>query len=234
MTDVPVAVTTGIRVEGVRVERGGTSILDDVSVNLDARRTAIIGRNGSGKSTFARLLNGLIEPDDGRVTVDGLDSVRDGRRLRRRIGFLFTHADTQIVMPTVAEDVAFSLRGRGLGRAEIDRRVTEILTRHGLAEHAATPAHELSGGQQKLLALCSVLVAEPRIVVADEPTALLDAVNARRITELLLSLPQRLVIVTHDLGLAARCDDVLLFDRAHLVAHGEPAEVVESYRRDYC
>ncbi|HEU0256329.1 MAG TPA: ABC transporter ATP-binding protein [Microbacteriaceae bacterium] len=224
----------GIRFEGVSVERGEARILDDVTVTLRARRTAIIGRNGSGKSTFVRLVNGLVEPDAGSVAVDGLDSVRERRRLRRMVGFLFTDADSQIVMPTVAEDVAFSLRGRGLDRAEIQRRVTEILARFGLAERAETPAHELSGGQQKLLALCSILVAEPRIVVADEPTALLDAVNTRRITGVLRRLSQRLIVVTHDLGFAAGCDEALLFHESRLVAHGAPADVIAQYERDYC
>ena len=230
----PAAGAVELRVDHVAVLRGDTRILDDVTVATSARRLAVIGRNGSGKSTFARLLNGLIEPDEGAVTVDGLDTVADGKRVRRRVGFVFTHPDAQIVMPTVAEDVAFSLRGRGLARAEIAERVARLLAEYGLEDRADAPAHELSGGQKQLLALCSVLVTEPGILVADEPTTLLDAANTRRITELLLGLPQQLVVVTHDLALAARCDEALLFHDARLVAHGEPGEVVARYERDYC
>ncbi|SEB84897.1 biotin transport system ATP-binding protein [Paramicrobacterium humi] len=203
--------------------------LDDVSLVTAARKIAVIGLNGSGKSTFARLLNGLRTPTSGRVTVGGLDAAKDVRALRRRVGFVFTNPDAQIVMPTVAEDVAFSLRGRGLSRAEIAERVGLVLAENGLADRADVPAHDLSGGQKQLLAIASVLAAGPSLVVADEPTTLLDARNARRIGDLLLGLPQQSVIVTHDLRLAAACDEALLFDRGRLVTAGEPAPVVDRY-----
>ncbi len=160
----------------------------------------MIGSNGSGKSTFARTLNGLVTPTTGEVRVHGIDPVRQSRQLRRRVGFVFSNPDTQIIMPTVAEDAAFSLRGRGLSRAEVRERVAAALDRIGLSEYADSPAHTLSGGQKQLLALCAVLIGEPSLVVADEPTAYLDAANSRRIAGFLLDqMPQQLVLVTHDL-----------------------------------
>lgn len=217
-----------ISVDGVTVEREGRSILHDVSVELTAPRIAVIGANGSGKSTFARLLNGLVLPDAGRVTVHDLDSRRDVKALRRRVGFVFTDPQAQILMPTPAEDLALSLRGSP--RAEVDRRVSAALAEHGLTDRAQVPASELSGGQKQLLALASVLITEPQLIVADEPTTLLDLRNARRISDLLLELPSQVVIVTHDLDLAARCDHAVLFDAGSLIATGAPGDVVAEYR----
>jgi len=219
-----------ITVEGVSHRLGKRRALDRVTVSFAEHRVGVIGANGSGKSTFARLLNGLIVPDSGRVTVDGLSTARDGREIRRKVGFVFTDPDAQIVMPTVAEDVAFGLRRSGLPRAEIARRVTEVLARFGLAGFGDRPAHLLSGGEKQLLALCSVLVTEPATVVCDEPTTLLDLRNARLIGQLLVGLPQRLVLVTHDLAMLADFDRVLVFDDGRLVADGVPAVAAAHYR----
>lgn len=220
--------------DAVSVDFGGRTALRDVTVTLDQRRIGVIGSNGSGKSTFARMLNGLVQPSSGVVLVHGLDPARQAKLLRRRVGFIFSNPDVQIVMPTVAEDVAFSLRGRGLSGAETSERVSAALARYGLAPHADAPAHSLSGGQKQLLALCSILVGVPSLLVADEPTALLDAANGRRIADQLLDeLPQQLVLVTHDLRMAARCDVVLRFDAGRLVECGAPSDVVGRYEREH-
>ncbi|MBC7517489.1 MAG: ABC transporter ATP-binding protein [Microbacteriaceae bacterium] len=216
--------------DAVSVAFGDRHALSRVSVTLNHRRIGVIGSNGSGKSTFARLLNGLVTPTSGTLRVSGLNPVTEAKEIRRRVGFIFSNPDAQIVMPTVAEDVAFTLRGRGYTRAEIAVRVTATLERYGLAAHADAPAHNLSGGQKQLLALSAILVGEPQILVADEPTALLDAANTRRIGNYLLDeLPQQLVLVTHDLALAARCDHVLRFSEGRLVDQGHPAAVIDRY-----
>lgn len=217
-----------IALDGVTVEREGRRILRDVSVDLTAPRIAVIGANGSGKSTFARLLNGLVMPTAGRVSVHGLDTRRDLAVLRRRVGFVFTDPQAQILMPTPAEDLALSLRG--LPRTEVDARVAGALAEHGLAERADVAASELSGGQKQLLALASVLITRPQLIVADEPTTLLDLRNARRIADLLLAQTAQVVIVTHDLDLAARCDTAVLFDDGAVVTAGEPDAVIIAYR----
>lgn len=207
------------------------TVLDDVSVRLAEQRIGVIGANGSGKSTFARLLNGLVLPDRGSVTVDGLDANKDGKLVRRRVGFVFTDPDAQIVMPTVQEDVAFGLKRRGHSAAEVAALVTKALGDFGLAELADSPAHSLSGGEKQLLALCSVLVTEPSVLVLDEPTTLLDLRNAHRIGALLESLPQQVVLVTHHLELLAEYDRVLVFDEGRIVCDGSPAAAVDFYRR---
>ena len=220
-----------IEVSGVTHRFGERVVLRDVTVSLTEHRIGVVGANGSGKSTFARLINGLVRPTDGSVTVDGLDTGKDAGKVRRLVGFVFTDPDNQIVMPTVAEDVAFSLRRSKLSRAEVTARVTAALERFELAGHADHPAHLLSGGQKQLLALASVLATEPEIVVCDEPTTLLDLRNTRRVGALLDGLPQRIVLVTHHLDLLERYQRVLVFDQGALIDDGPPERVLDGYRR---
>ena len=219
-----------IEAEGVGHRYGERTVLTGIDVRFAEQRVGIVGANGSGKSTFARMLNGLVLPTRGRVRVDGLDTRRAGREVRRRVGFCFTDPDAQIVMPTVAEDVAFGLRRRGLSKAETADRVAAALAAYGLADHADHPAHLLSGGQKQLLALASVLVTEPAVLVMDEPTTLLDLRNARMIAEVVEGLPQQVLLVTHHLDLLDGFDRVLVFDEGRVVCDDVPASAVAYYR----
>jgi biotin transport system ATP-binding protein len=224
-----------IEVHGVThaygVHSAARRVLSDVDVAITEPRVGVIGANGSGKSTFARLLNGLVLPRTGTVTVDGLDTRHDGRAVRRRVGFCFTDPDAQIVMPTVAEDIGFGLRRRGLSKDEVAARVRDALTAYGLAGYADHPAHLLSGGEKQLLALASVLVTEPSVLVMDEPTTLLDLRNATRIAEIVRGLPQQVLLVTHHLHLLEDFDRVLVFDDGRLVHDDAPASAVGYYRK---
>lgn len=219
-----------IRLDAVTHRYGERTVLRDVTLDLGEQRIAIIGANGSGKSTLARTFNGLVLPTDGTVSVDGRDTRRHGADVRRRVGFMFTDPDAQIVMPTVGEDIEFSLRRKGLSRLERQARVTEVLDRFGLAGHADHAAHLLSGGQKQLLALASVLVTEPSVLVCDEPTTLLDLRNTERVAALLLALPQQVVLVTHDLDLVAAYERVLVIDEGVVAYDGRPADAVRAYR----
>lgn len=219
-----------IRFAAVGHGYGERRVLDGIDVQLGEQRIGIVGANGSGKSTLARMINGLIVPDTGRVTVDGLDTRREGRAVRRRVGFVFTDPDHQIVMPTVAEDVAFSLRRTDLSREQRSARVRVILERFGLLDHADHPSHLLSGGQKQLLALAAVLVTEPQTLVADEPTTLLDLRNTRLIAETLAGLDQQVVVVTHQLELLESFDRVLVVDAGHIVADDDPTPALRHYR----
>lgn len=209
---------------------GERRVLDDVSLQLGEQRVAFVGANGSGKSTLARMINGLVRPTAGTVRVDGLDPGADGRKVRERVGFLFTDPDSQIVMPTAGEDVAFSLRGRGLPAAERARRAAETLAAHGLDGYAEHPAHQLSGGQKQLLALCAMLVLEPDVLVCDEPTTLLDLRNKRHFADVLAGLPQQVVLVTHDLDLLDGFERVVVLDEGRVVADDTPAPALRHYR----
>ena len=133
-------------------------------------------------------------------------------------------------MPTVVEDVALSLRRRHQDKRERRAAALEALGRFGLADLADRSVHALSGGQRQLLALAGVLATDPDVLVADEPTTLLDLRNTREVADLLFALPQQLVLVTHDLALAQRCDRALLVDDGRVVADGPPADVVDTYR----
>ncbi|MFL6101305.1 MAG: energy-coupling factor ABC transporter ATP-binding protein [Actinomycetales bacterium] len=219
-----------IRLEDVSHRYGDRTVLQHVTLEIDGPRVAVIGANGSGKSTLARLLNGLVLPTQGTVTVDGLDTRRDGGAVRRKVGFVFTDPDAQIVMPTVAEDVAFSLRRKDLTAAQRAERVREVLDRFGLGGHADHPAHLLSGGQKQLLALASVLVIEPEILVCDEPTTLLDLRNTRIVSDLIEALPQQVILVTHDLDQAKGWPRVLVVDDGRVVADGPGETSVQAYR----
>jgi len=222
--------TRGIELRGVGHRYGERVVLEDVDLRLTERRIGVIGANGSGKSTFARLLNGLVLPSRGSVLVDGLDTRTAVRAVRRRVGFVFQDPDAQIVHPTVAEDAAYGLENQGVPPAERATRVAEVLERYGLAGHADHPAHLLSGGQKQLLAIAGVLVMRPARIVFDEPTTLLDLVNTRRVASVIDELEQQVVVVTHDLDLLEGFDRVLVIDAGRVVEDGHPASSVAAYR----
>jgi biotin transport system ATP-binding protein len=217
-----------LRLSGAGVTAGDRTILAPTDLVLTERRIAVIGGNGSGKSTLARLLNGLVEPTVGQVLVDGLDTVRQGKHVRRKVGFCFTDPSAQLVMPTCVEDVELSLRKR-VPAAERRDAALAILARFGLEDRADVSVHALSGGQRQMLALAGVLSVEPDVLVADEPTTLLDLANTRLVGDLLLGLPQQLVLVTHDLDLAARCERVLVVEDGRIRYDGPAAAAVADY-----
>lgn len=205
---------------------GTKIVLRDINLVLDERRIGVIGANGGGKSTLIRLINGLGQASRGRVTVDGMDVAQHGTDVRKRMGFVFSDADNQIVMPTVEQDVTFSIRK--MPRHERDRRVTEMLQRFGLPREQSP--YTLSGGQKQLLALAGALVREPELIIADEPTTLLDLRNRDLIRRVFADLEQQLIVVTHDLDFIADFDRAILIDEHRVAADGEPREVIERYR----
>lgn len=218
-----------IEFRGATVAYDGEEILAPLTVSLSEQRIGIIGSNGSGKSTTVRLINGLIEPTSGQVLYDGLTPDKRGKDIRKRVGFVFSDAESQIVMPRVSDDVAFSLRRFKLPREEVKRRVAEALERFELADRAENSPHTLSGGEKQMLALASVLVIEPDTIIADEPTTLLDLRNRRRIVRELMSLDQQLIVVTHDLEMLRGFDRVLVIDDGALVYDGTPDDAIAFY-----
>lgn len=209
---------------------GSREVLAEITVEITDRRLGIIGENGSGKSTFARMINGLVAPTEGTIRVDGLDPDRDGRELRQRVSFTFSNPDAQILMPTAGEDIAFSLRRSGLSEDQRAARVAQELERITLSGYADHPAHHLSSGQKQLLAFASVLVTDPELLICDEPTTLLDLPNTRRIMALIDSLPQQVVLVTHQLEHVVHWPRVLVFRRGRIAFDGPGGEAVEFYR----
>jgi len=226
VTDSP----TSIVFDGVGHAFGDRVVLREVSLTIPERRVGIVGANGSGKSTLARMINGLVLPDSGTVTVNGLDVRKNKRRVRREVGFIFSDPDRQIIMPTVAEDIELSLSRIVADKAERRARAHEVLADFGLAGHADQPAHQLSGGQKQLLALAAVMVVGPSILVADEPTTMLDLRNSLMLRTTFAALSEQLVVLTHDLEMLDDFERVLVLDDGRVVADDEPAPALAYYR----
>ena len=218
-----------IEINHVFHEFDGRPVLRDISLRLAERRIAIIGGNGSGKTTLARMLNGLLIPKRGTVIVEGCPTAKDAAKARRLVGYVFQNPEHQIVMPTVEEDIAFGLRNMNLPKAEIAERVNAMLAAHHFTDRRAAPAYLLSGGEQKLLSLMSVLVMEPRTIIFDEPLNSLDLAARRRFTRLMHDLPQRVITITHDFDLIADYDRAILIHRGRVAGDGPPAEVISRY-----
>lgn len=205
-------------------------LLDSISLELTEQRIGVIGANGSGKSTVLRLVNGLVEPTEGRVTVDGADTVRDVRTVRRNVGFVFTDPLSQLVMPTGREDVELSLR-RSVRNGKERRQAAEAaLDRLGLLELADQSIYELSGGERQLMALAAVLAVNPSVLVLDEPSTLLDLRNRELLRRTLAGLDQQIIMSTHDLELALEMDRVLVIEKGEVVFDGGAAPAVDHYR----
>jgi biotin transport system ATP-binding protein len=215
---------------------GTIRVLGPVDLTLAEPVVAVIGANGSGKSTLVRLLNGLVQPSAGSVRVHGLDTVEQTSQVRSRTGFMFTDPLVQLVMPTAGEDMELSLRRTIRNRRERRRAAEELLAAHGLAGLAHRSIYDLSGGQRQRLALATVLATDPALLVADEPTTLLDLDWTLEVQELLLSLPgtgrcRQLVYTTHDLDFAARADRGLVVAGGRVVHDADGPDAVAWYRR---
>ena len=201
-----------------------TVLLDDISLRIDASTTAIIGENGSGKSTMAKVLAGLIDYT-GSAKIHDIEVATGRKRLAGRVGMIIANAAAQVIMPSVAEDIELSLRH--LPKDQRKATLDAVLAEHDLVEFADRPALSLSSGQLQRLALASVLATRPDVLIADEPTTMLDARYAKLVADQLFDNAQRqLVLITHDLDLAARCQDIVWIHDAR-VAHRGPDSITQ-------
>lgn len=209
---------------------GGPPVFRGVSFTVKpGERVAVLGANGTGKSTLLLHLNGLLTPSAGEVSVDGI-AVRDGnlRAVRDRVGFVFQNPDDQLFLPTLLEDVAFGPLNQGLDRETAGNEARRQLEGFGLLGAADRAAHHLSGGEKRLAALATVLVLSPSVLVLDEPTAALDARARSRVVRSLARRTETLLIATHDLEVAgALCRRALVLADGRL-ALDAPAEEVLS------
>lgn len=203
----------------------------DVSLTIyEGEYIAVIGSNGSGKSTFSRLANALLLPDEGVIRVDGLDTRHpDNRhRIHSAIGMVFQYPEDQIVSTTVEEDVAFGPENLALPAEEVRRRVEEALQDAGLVELRRRPPHLLSAGQTQRLALAGVLAMHPRCIIFDEASTMLDPAARRWLIETMRSLHERgttIISVTHFMDEAALAARVIVFDRGQVALDAAPAEI---------
>lgn len=219
-----------IRFDNAGVDFGTRAALLPLSLTLSEKRIGVIGLNGSGKTTFARLINGLTKPTTGRVTVEGLDTLSDAKAVLGKVGYIFQSPQNQIILPIIRDDIAFGLKARGRGKADIETAVDSILDRFGVRHLAERRAHELSGGELQMAALCSVLVTGPDILILDEPTNQLDLKNRALVQKTIAGLPESVIVISHDLPLVEDFDRVLLFDQGRLVVDAPPAEAITRYR----
>ncbi|WP_372610822.1 energy-coupling factor ABC transporter ATP-binding protein [Aquicoccus sp.] len=210
----------------VTVKKGDVIVLEDISIRLSERRVGVIGRNGSGKSTFARLFNGIETPTSGKLLLDG---VPERKNLRRHVGFVFQNPDNQIVYPIVEEDLAFGLRNLKLSKTVIEERIADAMRQLGLEHLRNRFTHQLSGGEKQMIALVGVLVMRPRMIVFDEPTTLLDLWNKQTFMATIDDLPQHVVVVSHDLELLRGFDRILHIEAGRIMADGDPASVIDGY-----
>ena len=216
--------------------KGESPALRSLSVDIcEGEYVAVLGHNGSGKSTFAKLLNLILEPTSGSLTVGGIDltspelSDEDVLELRRNVGMVFQNPDNQLVATVVEQDVAFGPENLGVAREEIRSRVDDALKTVGMTAYAKHEPHRLSGGQKQRVAIAGVLAMRPRCVIFDESTAMLDPGGRREVLDTIRMLNRTLGMtvlnITHYMSEAAEADRVIVINDGKLLMDGTPDEV---------
>ncbi len=195
---------------------------------------AVVGRNGSGKSTFAKLLNLVLEPKGGDILIDGKSVCGDLTddeiiELRRTIGMVFQNPDNQIVATIVEEDVAFGPENIGVPSAEIRKRVDEALSAVGMLEYAHHEPHRLSGGQKQRVAIAGIIAMMPDCMIFDESTAMLDPIGRAEVLDVMEKLVRERGItvlnITHHMSEAVRADRIIVMDNGKIIGDGRPREI---------
>ncbi len=217
------------------------AVLENFSLNIKKGSfTVILGHNGSGKSTLAKLLNGLNKPDLGEILVEGIttEDEKNEFEIRRKVGMVFQNPDNQIVCSIVEEDVAFGPENLGVPPKEIRKRVDDALEAVGMTEFKYAAPHRLSGGQKQRVALAGILAMEPRCIVLDEPTAMLDPMGRKEVISTITRLNKEkgitVILITHFMEEAENADRVIVMNKGKIVADGTPntvfanAEIIKS------
>ena len=211
---------------------GITRALDNFSVHIKKGEfVAVLGANGSGKSTMAKHINGLLLPEEGTVLVDGLDTKDENNILtiRQKAGMVFQNPDNQIIAQTVEEDVAFGPENMGIPSDEMLKRVDVAIARVGLTKEKYNSPNRLSGGQKQRVAIAGVLAMKPECIILDEPTAMLDPAGRREVINTAGELNKNdnitIVLITHYMSEAAMADRIIVMDKGHIVMDGTPREV---------
>ena len=218
---------------------GETPSLKDLSLSIRrGRRTAVMGANGSGKSTFFLCCNGILQPDEGQIYYNGQPlsyRKKDLLSLREKVGIVFQDPDMQLFCASVYQEISFGPLNLGLSREKAAREVEAVIRRLGITPFRHRPAHALSGGQKKQVALADILVMHPELLILDEPFAALDPSHVHIIRDMIRDLekdsspsgPLTVVIATHDTDFALEwADEVILFSEGQVLAQGAPASVL--------
>ena len=210
----------------------GVAVFEDMNLSIEAGTfVAILGSNGCGKSTLAKHFNSILLPTGGKVWVCGLDTADEDQLLavRRNVGMVFQNPDNQIVANVVEEDVAFGPENLGVASPEIRRRVDQALKQVGMSHYALHAPHLLSGGQKQRIAIAGVIAMQPKCIVLDEPTAMLDPRGRREVVDTISRLNKEkgitVVLITHHMDEAAQADRVVVLHKGKVTADGTPKEV---------
>lgn len=217
---------------------GRTSVLKNISLDIKkGEYLAVLGHNGSGKSTLAKLLNMILEPDEGKIYIDGKEitdpnmTEDDVFELRKKVGMVFQNPDNQLVATIVEDDVAFGPENLGIPSAEIRERVDEALRVVGMSEHAKGEPARLSGGQKQRIAIAGILAMKPDCMIFDESTAMLDPLGRRDIMNTIEKLNREhgitIIMITHYMDEAARANRIVVLDDGKILMDGTPAEIFE-------
>ena len=207
-------------------------VLNELNLSIEEGSfTAIIGHNGSGKSTFAKHINAILLPTGGSIEVCGIDTQEQEKlyELRKAAGMVFQNPDNQIVATIVEEDVAFGLENLGVEHEEMHKRVKEALLAVNMYDYRKRPPHLLSGGQKQRVAIAGILAMQPKCIILDEPTAMLDPKGRREVMDTIISLNKEknitIILITHYMNEAAMADRVIVFDRGQIIFDDSPKEV---------
>ena len=210
----------------------GVAVFEDLNIQVEEGSfVAVLGMNGCGKSTLAKHFNSILLPTGGKVWVCGIDTANEERLMviRRNVGMVFQNPDNQIVANVVEEDVAFGPENLGIASPEIRSRVDKALKQVGMYEYREHAPHLLSGGQKQRIAIAGIIAMEPRCIVLDEPTAMLDPRGRREVMETIQRLNREkgitVVLITHHMEEAAQADRVIVMHRGVVAADGSPREV---------
>lgn len=213
-------------------ETVATGVVDGFSLAVpEGQFLAVLGHNGCGKSTIAKLMNGILVPDSGKITVDGIDTSDDNRVMdvRKTVGMVFQNPDNQIVATIVEDDVAFGPENLGVDPKEIRQRVDDALKAVGMYEFRGREPHRLSGGQKQRVAIAGVLAMNTKCVVMDEPTAMLDPYGRQEVMDTIRMLNKErgitVILITHYMDEAVKADRVVVMDKGQIVLDGEPENV---------
>ena len=213
-------------------DQSGVVVFEDMNLKIEEGTfVAILGTNGCGKSTLAKHFNSILLPTGGHVYVCGIDTANEERimQVRRNVGMVFQNPDNQIVANVLEEDVAFGPENLGVSSPEIRHRVNKALKQVGMYDYREHAPHLLSGGQKQRIAIAGVIAMEPKCIVLDEPTAMLDPRGRREVVETIGRLNQEkgitVVLITHHMDEAAKADRVVVLHKGKVAADGKPEEV---------
>ena len=230
----PIIEIKDVRFSYTTAEGVAPVVLDGVTLDIaEGSFVAVLGHNGSGKSTLAKHMNAILLPSGGRVYVDGIDTTDEDRLLdiRRTVGMVFQNPDNQIVANVVEEDVAFAPENLGVPPEEIRRRVDDALKAVGMYEFREHAPHLLSGGQKQRIAIAGVIAMQPRCIVLDEPTAMLDPIGRADVLRTIKTLNRErgvtVVLITHHMDEAAQADRLVVMAKGKVVADGAPKAVFQ-------